>query len=122
MAPQKTTLQILKSITGAGIAGLGMFILYENLAGAIERLRHMLVNGSEALGGLPAAILFLSQNVHTYALDHQRLVHVFFQQTLASSLWPLFLVVFGTVLSGDTFAENSPRVHEHNDVESLRLR
>jgi hypothetical protein len=122
MAPQKTTLQILKSITGAGIAGLGMFILYENLAGAIERLRHMLVNGSEALGGLPAAILFLSQNVHTYALDHQRLVHVFFQQTLASSLWPLFLVIFGAVLSGDTFAENSPRVHKHNDAESLRLR
>jgi hypothetical protein len=117
MAPQKTTLQIFKSITGAVIAGLGMFILYENLAAAVDRVRHVLVNGSEALGGLPAAILFLSQNVHTYALDHQRLVHVFFQQTLASSLWPLFLVVFGTVLSRDTFTENSPRVHEHNDVE-----
>ena len=117
MTPQKTTLQILKSITGAVIAGLGMFILYENLAGAVDRLRHILVNGSTALGGLPAAILFLSQSVHGYALDHQRLVHVFFQQTLASSLWPLFLVVFGTVLSGETFTENSPRVRGHNDAE-----
>jgi hypothetical protein len=117
MAPQKTTLQIFKSITGAVIAGLGMFILYENLAGAVERLRHILANGSAALGGLPAAILFLSQNVHTYALDHQRLVHVLFQQLVASSLWPLFLVVFGAVLSGDAFTENSPRVRRHNDAE-----
>jgi len=108
MTPQKTTLQVFKSITGVVIAGLGMFILYENLAGAVERLRHILVNGSEALGGLPAAILFLSQNVHAYALDHQRLVHVLFQQILASSLWPLFMVIFGAVLSGDTFTENSP--------------
>ena len=52
MTPQKTTLQIFKSIAGAVIAGLGMFILYENLAGAVERLRHILVNGSAALGGL----------------------------------------------------------------------
>jgi hypothetical protein len=117
MTPQKTTLQIFQSITGAVIAGLGMFILYENLAGAVERLRHVLVTGSEALGGLPAAILFLSQNVHTYALDHQRLVHVLFQQILTSSLWPLFMVIFGTVLSGDTLTENSPQVREHNDAE-----
>jgi hypothetical protein len=117
MAAQKTALQTFKSITGAVIAGLGMFILYENLAGAVDRVRNVLANGSAALGGLPAAILFLSQTVHAYALDHQRLVHVLFQQTLASSLWPLFMVIFGAVLSGDTFMENSPRVREHNDAE-----
>jgi hypothetical protein len=122
MAPQKTTLQIFKSITGAVIAGLGMFILYENLAGAVNRLHHVLVTGSEALGGLPAAVLFLSQTVQAYALDHQRLVHVLLQQLVASSLWPLFMVIFGAVLSGDTFTENSPRVPGHNDAESLRLR
>jgi len=40
-------------------------------------------------------------------------VHNLFQQALVSSLWPLFLVIFGTVLSKDTFVEDSQSDREH---------
>ncbi len=100
MTPQKTTLQVFKSITGVVIAGLGMFILYENMAGAVERLRHILGNGSEALGGLPAAILFLRAKRARVCSRSSAVGSGLFQHVLVSSLWPLFLVIFGAVLSG----------------------
>ena len=38
MASQQAT-EGLRSTAGAALVGLGMFILYENLAGAADRLR-----------------------------------------------------------------------------------
>jgi|HubBroStandDraft_2_1064218.scaffolds.fasta_scaffold01702_2 hypothetical protein len=112
MVPQ-TTVRIIKSIAGALLAGLGMFILYAKLSGAVEHWHHILANGSAAMGGLPAAILVLVQTVHDYGFEHHRFVHNLFQQALVSSLWPLFLVIFGTVLSKDTFVEDSQSDREH---------
>ncbi len=107
MKPQLTIFRISKPIAGAILAGLGMFILYENGAGAIVRLSHILcANGSHALGILPAALLVFSQAVQTYAVDHQRFLEGLFQQTLLPS-WPLVLVIFGTVLSKDTLTDDS---------------
>jgi len=107
MKPQHTILRISKSIVGTLLAGLGMFILYANMAGAVARLSHILgANGSHALGILPAAFLVLSQAVQTYAGDHQRFLEGLFQQMLVSS-WPLVLVIFGTVMSKDTRTDDS---------------
>jgi hypothetical protein len=112
MKPQRTTGRILKSSAGAFLAGLGMYILYANTAGAVGHLCHVLANGSEALGGLPAAVVVLAQSVHAYALEHQRFVQKVFQHVLVSSLWPLFLVVFGTALSRETLREDSKGIQE----------
>ena len=100
MAPHRTIIQRLKSILGAVLVGLGMFILYANTAGAVAHLRHVLGGGSAAVGGLPAAILVFAQIVHVHALERQRFVQGLFQQALLSSFWPLFLVIFAFLLLG----------------------
>jgi len=106
MAGQQTVFRSSKSIAGAVLVGLGMFILYENLAGAVARLSHILgANGSGALGVLPAVILAVSQVLQAYAADHQRFLQGFLQHMLVSS-WPMLLVLVGTVLSRDAFADN----------------
>jgi hypothetical protein len=114
MAVQQTTVRILKSTAGAVLVGLGVFILYANMARPLAQLRHILANGPATLGGLPAAIFVLMQTVHAHVLDHQRFVEGLFRHVLVSSLWPLLLVIFGTVLSKDTFAESSDQAQEDN--------
>jgi len=84
-----------------------MFILYANLAAAVARSSHILAHSAEALGVVPALVLAASQAVHVYTFNHQ----CFFQQMLASA-WPLLLVIFGTVLSKDTFADCSNHLPE----------
>ena len=113
MAGRRTFFRSFKSIAGAALLVLGTFILYENLAGTVTRLSHVLANGSEALGVLPAVVLAVSQPVQAYAADHQRFFQDALQHLLVSS-WPLVLVIFGTVLSRDTFAEKSKRSQENN--------
>jgi len=105
MAPRQTAFRSSKSIAGAALAVLGTFILYENVAGAVVRVSHVLGNGSRALGMFPAFVLTLSQ-AHTYSLSHQGLFRCLFQQLLVSS-WPLLLVIVGTVLSTDNFPDKS---------------
>jgi hypothetical protein len=95
-----------KSIAGAALVGCGMFILYENLAGAVAGLGHILgTNSFEALGVLPAFILAVSQVLPAHAANHQHLLQVSLQHMLVSS-WPLLLVMVGTVLSRDTVRDN----------------
>jgi hypothetical protein len=95
-----------KSIAGAALVGCGMFILYENLAGAVAWLGHILgPNSFEALGVLPAFILAASQVLPAHAGNHQHLLQVSLQHMLVSS-WPLLLVMVGTVLSRDTVRDN----------------
>jgi len=93
-----------------------MYILYQNLAAAVSRLAHALANSSAALGILPATVLTLAQAVHACA--YHRFVQGLFEQILASS-WPLLLVIFGTVLSKDHFA-NDAAVQERT-ADPVRL-
>ena len=75
MTGQRTAFS--KSIGGAALVGVGMFILYENLAGDVAQLRHVLdANGSEALGVLPAVGLATSQAVRVCGFDHRGFFHV----------------------------------------------
>ena len=116
MAAGQRAFRISKSIAGAAFLLLGMFILYANLAAAVARSSHVLAHSAEALGVVPALVLAASQAVHACAFNHQR----FFQQMLASS-WPLLLVIFGTVLSKDTFADNSKHTYQKNKRKRPRL-
>lgn len=106
MAGHRTSFRHAQSIAGAILVGLGTFVLHQHLAGAVVRLSHVLAaNGSEALGMPPAVIQTIMQVLQAYATDHQRFVHILFQQMLVLS-WPLLLVVAGTVLSRESFRDN----------------
>src|SRR5438477_1633337 len=106
MARQQTAFRRSKSIAGAVLVGFGMFILYENLAGAVAWLSHVLgADSSEALGVLPTVILAASQVLQAYGADHPRCLEGCLLHMLASS-WPLLLVIVGTVLSRDCSTDN----------------
>jgi hypothetical protein len=119
MAARRIILVKARSIAGTTILALGAFILYQDLAGAASRLIHVLANGSEAFGVLPAVVLAASQPAHAYAADHHRFLHSLFHQVLSSS-WPLLLVIFGSVLSRDSFRDQSKH-HEENNKQLADL-
>jgi hypothetical protein len=95
-----------RSIAGAALVGFGMFILYENLAGAVAWLSHVRgANNFGALGVLPAFLLAVSQVLPAHAANHQHFLQASLQHMLVSS-WPLLLVMAGTVVSRDTVSDN----------------
>jgi len=121
MAGQNTGFRAYKAIAGAALAGLGLFILYGNLAAEMVRITHLLAaNGYAALGLLPAAILSVSQLLQTYATGHQRLVWELLRHFLQSS-WPLLLVVLGTGLSQDAFKNEPGHSWRKNDYVLVDL-
>jgi hypothetical protein len=93
-----------RSIAGAALVAVGLFILYEDMAGTIAHVRDVLgSNGSEALGILPAIILATSKAVHGCASEHHAFLTGLFR--LLISFWPPLLVIIGTSLLRDTFTE-----------------
>jgi len=100
----RQTLGHTKSIAGAALAGLGIFIFYENLYRAATQLCHHLdtVHGG-GLGLLPTVILAVSRVLQ--AADHRRFLHDLLQRMLVSC-WPLLLVMLGAVLSRDASTDN----------------
>jgi hypothetical protein len=113
MATRRTILRSAKSITGTAVLVLGTFILYQNLAGGAARVSQVLTNGTQAFGVLPAVVLAAAQPAHAYAADHHRFLQTVFHELLSSS-WPLLLVIFGSVLSRETFREQSKHIEENN--------
>jgi hypothetical protein len=106
MSPQQKAFRRLKSIAGAALFVVGMFILYKNKAGAVTHLSHVVAKGSDALGVLPATVLAISLSLRAYGFDHQRIFCGLFHQIFLSA-GPLLLVIFGTVLSRENFADQS---------------
>jgi hypothetical protein len=95
-----------RSIAGGALVGFGMFILYENLAGAAAWLSHAVgANSFEALGVLPAFMLAVSQVLPAHAANHQHFLQASLQHLLVSS-WPLLLVITGTVLSRESLTDD----------------
>lgn len=122
MASLQTAIRSSKSIAGAALLGLGMFILYKNMACAVVWVRLVLcANCSQEVGVLPAFILALSRSLP--AADHQHSVQGFLRHMLMSS-WPLLLVMLGTVLSRDAFTDNINAVSKKDcpvvDLETSR--
>jgi hypothetical protein len=103
---QHTFLGRTKSIAGAALIGLGTFILYKNLDQAATQLSHLLSTPREMLGILPTVILAALRVLQAYASNHQRFVEGLFRHALVT-LWPLLLVIAGTVLSRDAFPGNA---------------
>jgi hypothetical protein len=106
---QHTFLGRTKSIAGAALIGLGIFILYKNLDQAAIQLNHLFGTPREMLGVLPTAVLAALRVLQAYASDHRRFVQGLFQHVFAT-FWPLLLVIAGTVLSQDAFPGDADAV------------
>jgi hypothetical protein len=100
---QQTFFGRAKSIAGAALVGLGIFIFHGNLDRAATQWSHLLsTTPGEAPGVLAAVILAAPRVLQAYAADHQRFLQGFLRHIFLSC-WPLLLVIVGTVLSRDTF-------------------
>ena len=100
---QQTFFGRAKSLAGAALIGLGIFIFQGNLDRAATQWRHLLsTTPGEAPGVLPTVILAAPGILQAYAADHQRFVQGFLREIFVSC-WPLLLVAVGTVLLRDTF-------------------
>lgn len=94
MADERTSFRSSKSIAGIVLAGLGIFMLYEDVSGVAAGLRHVLAaNGWGGLGWAYAAVMSVL-HLQLYAAHHHRLLHDFICHFLASC-WPLLLVSAG---------------------------
>jgi len=103
---QRTFFGRAKSLAGAALVGLGIFILQGNLDRAATEWRHLLsTTPGEAQGILPTVILAAPRVLQAYAANHQRFLQGFLRHVFVSC-WPLLLVIVGTVLSRDTFTED----------------
>lgn len=97
MTKQQKTSESVKSISGGTFVGIGLHILSGNLSGDANHLRRVLeIPGGDALGTLPSITLAVSQVAKVYALDHARFLDGLLY--MLASLWPLLLVIVGTVL------------------------
>jgi hypothetical protein len=103
---QYTFLRRAKSIAGAVFIGLGTLFLYENLDRAASQLDLFFGASGKAFGVLPTVVLAALRVLQVFASDHQRFVQCLFQHTLMT-LWPLLLVIAGTVLSHNDFPSNT---------------
>ena len=96
MTQQTNPLPSPGSIAGTGLIGLGTFFLYEDAAGLLARLTHLLdAHGAKALGTLPAVALSTWQ---VYGADYSRFLEDLLVWVWIAS-WPWLLVLGGTILS-----------------------
>ena len=104
MTRQHKPSEILKSITGGPLVGLGLHILLGNVDRAATQLSHSLgTTTGDGLGLLPSAVLAASQAAHAYAFDHLWLSQGLLRMLV--SFWPLLLVIIGTMLLRDVFTD-----------------
>jgi len=100
MARQWTFIQNLRSIVGTAFIGLGLFILFANVTDAAARFSGFIGAGADAtqtLGELTAVGLAASQALQCYLFDRAGFVRGVCK--ILISLWPLLLVIAGTVLT-----------------------
>ncbi|HWY20352.1 MAG TPA: hypothetical protein VNX26_03975 [Candidatus Acidoferrum sp.] len=117
------TFRCPKSIAGAALVVLGIFIFYENLNRAASQLSHLPGAVSRhALGILPAAILASPRVLQAYAADHWLFLLGLLRHMLVPC-WPLLLVIAGTALSPDVFRDDTQCASKTNyGLQSLTAR
>jgi hypothetical protein len=89
-----------KSIAGAALIGLGIFILHKNLDQAVTQLNQLISSPREMLGVVPMIILAALRVLQAYTSNHQHFLGSLLQH-LWLTFWPLVLVSAGTALSQD---------------------
>ena len=94
MKTQTTQAETLRSVAGALLVGLGLFLLFGHVLGAAGRVSHLLDQNSGASLDLASSIM-LAASMSTAQLVHAAI----------SLLWPLLVVVAGTILLNDPPAQ-----------------
>ncbi len=128
MARRYRLLRNLKSIAGAALIGLGLLILFGNLADATARLSRLAGIRADAIqtfGELIAVGLAASQAFQAYLFDRAGFLRGLCG--ILISFWPLLLVIAGMFLTGTTpraESRNFPRTYagdvDLTDVRSTR--
>jgi hypothetical protein len=88
-----------RSIAGAALIGLGLFILFENLADAAQRLSRLAgisAQATQTFGELTAVALAASEAFQSFLFDRGGFLRHLCGVLL--SFWPLLLVGAGAVL------------------------
>jgi hypothetical protein len=104
MTRQRKPSEILKSIAGGTLVGIGLHILLGSVDRAATQMSHSLgANTGEELGLMPSAVLAASQAARVYAVDHLGLLQGVLRMLV--SFWPVLLVIVGGVLLRDVFTD-----------------
>ena len=108
-----------KSIAGAALIGLGIFLLHENLEQAVTQLNELASSPRQMLGAVPAVILAALQVLQAYTSNHQQFLGSLLQH-LWLTFWPLVLVSAGTALSqdADSVDPDAPSKKDREIVDS----
>jgi hypothetical protein len=96
MAARQSTSRSMKSISGAGVLTLGLFLLFVNLDGVAKKIGYTLELPTNAMGILPALGLAGMHALQAYAFDHAGFLSSLLQ--ILVSFWPLLLIVAGATL------------------------
>ncbi len=102
---RRTILVHSKSIAGAALVGLGLFILCANLPDAAARFGHLAgirTDASQTFGEMIAVVLAASHVVQSYLFDRGEFLRGLCR--ILISFWPLLLVSRRNALDGDGFA------------------
>jgi hypothetical protein len=109
-------LRDLKSIAGAALIGLGLFILCGNLVDAAARLSRLVgisADASQTFGEMIAVVLAASHVVQAYLFDRGEFLRGLCG--ILISFWPLLLVGAGMFLMG-----TSSRAESRNLPKNIR--
>jgi hypothetical protein len=104
MVRRQAVLRDRKSIAGAALIGLGLFILFRNPAEAIALIRFLGTLGEQAdsLGQVTAANMAVQHFLQGYLFDHTEFLQVLYQVLLSFS--GVLLIVMGTIFFAAVFA------------------
>ena len=103
MARQHAVFQNRKSIVGAGLIGLGLFVLLRNVAEAAVLIRFLRIIGDQAdsLGPLGVASMAVQHFLQGYLFDHTEFLRILYQVLL--SFLGLLLIGTGTIFLAAVF-------------------
>jgi hypothetical protein len=96
MAARRTSSRSLKSIAGAGMFALGLFLLFTNLDGVVSQISCAVGAPTEAPEILPALGLVSLHALQAYTFDHAVFLSSLLQ--ILVSFWPLLPIFIGAVL------------------------
>lgn len=99
MARQHAAFQNRKSIVGAALIGLGLLILFRNVAEAPVLIRFLRMMGHQAdsLGLLAAGSMAVQHFLQAYLFHHAEFLQVLYRLWL--SFWGLLFIVTGAILA-----------------------
>jgi hypothetical protein len=115
MAARRTSSRTLKSIAGAGIFALGLFLLLINLDGVIAQISYAVGAPTKAPQILPVLGLVSLHAMQAYTFDHAGFFPTLLR--ILVSFWPLLPIFIGAVLLRSAVLEGFASQRIGNELE-----